>query len=207
MILAIESSCDESSVSVFDPMHGVINSTISSQIDLHSIYGGVVPDLAAREHVRNFPYIIEELQLSKYINELSKVCVTCGPGLAGCLAIGGMHAKAIGNYFNLKVYGVNHLKGHAWSPFINLHKSNPNSFKENIKKYMPHIGLIISGGNTILFEINNYEFKILAQTVDDAAGEALDKGGKLLGIDYPAGPKIETLSLNGDNKNIISRKL
>ena len=203
MILAIESSCDESALALFDPKHGMVAEKISSQIALHSGYGGVVPDLASREHLNNFPTLLEELRLDEYAERLTHVMVTYGPGLAGCLSMGGILAKSFAFAYDLPVYGVNHLRGHAWSPFISMHENNPEFFKSNIKAQLPHLGLIVSGGNTVLFEIDtSLSLNILAETVDDAAGEALDKGGKLLGLAYPAGPKIEALANKG-NKDFI----
>lgn len=199
MILAIESSCDESALAIFDPQQGMVVEKISSQIQLHSEYGGVVPDLASREHLNNFPLILEQLEIDKYADRLNHVMVTYGPGLAGCLAMGGMLAKSLAFAYDLPVIGVNHLRGHAWSPFITLHESDPKAFEANLRDQLPHLGLIVSGGNTILFEIDtSLAIHILAETVDDAAGEALDKGGKLLGLAYPAGPRIEALAKDGD---------
>ena len=199
MILAIESSCDESALALFDPKRGMVVEKISSQIALHSDYGGVVPDLASREHLNNFPTLLEELGLDGYSDRLTRVMVTYGPGLAGCLSMGGILAKSFAFAYDLPVFGVNHLRGHAWSPFIALHESDPEAFSTNLKAQLPHLGLIVSGGNTVLFEIDKHlHINILAETVDDAAGEALDKGGKLLGLAYPAGPRIETFANQGD---------
>lgn len=203
MILAIESSCDESALALFDPALGIIDEKISSQIQLHSEYGGVVPDLASREHLKNFPLILEQLALAENEDRLSHIAVTYGPGLAGCLAMGGMLAKSLAFAYDLPVIRVNHLRGHAWSPFIALHEREPSAFEANLNTQLPHLGLIVSGGNTVLFEIDvNKSIRILAETVDDAAGEALDKGGKLLGLAYPAGPRIEALAKEG-NKDAI----
>jgi N6-L-threonylcarbamoyladenine synthase len=203
MILAIESSCDESALALFDPSRGMIEEKISSQIELHSEYGGVVPDLASREHLKNFPILLEQLALEKNKDQLSHIAVTYGPGLAGCLSMGGMLAKSIAFAYDLPVVRVNHLRGHAWSPFIALHEKDPSAFEINLKAELPHLGLIVSGGNTVLFEIDtNKSIQILAETVDDAAGEALDKGGKLLGLAYPAGPRIETLAKEGNKEAI-----
>lgn len=203
MILAIESSCDESALALFDPSRGIIDEIISSQIELHSEYGGVVPDLASREHLKNFPLLLNQLALAENEDRLSHIIVTYGPGLAGCLAMGGMLAKSLAFAYNLPIIGVNHLRGHAWSPFISMHGNDPKAFEANLKAQLPHIGLIVSGGNTVLFEIDaNKSIHILAETVDDAAGEALDKGGKLLGLSYPAGPRIEALAKKGDKDAI-----
>jgi len=201
MILAIESSCDESALAIFDPNFGIVEEKIHTQIALHSDYGGVVPDLASREHLANFPTLLSQMDLMSY--NINSIAVTRGPGLAGCIAMGGALAKSLSLALGKPLYGVNHLRGHAWSPFIKMHRQDPNSFETNLAAQLPHLGLIVSGGNTLLFEINKQKkILILAQTVDDAAGEALDKGGKLLGLPYPAGPKIESLAREGDVEGI-----
>ena len=201
MILAVESSCDESAIALFDPSTGVVDEWVHSQIDLHKEYGGVVPDLASREHLKNFIPLLEATGLNNGLNSISKIAVTRGPGLAGCLALGVAFARSLGVAWGLPVDGVNHLRGHAFSPFIDLHKRSPDQFHDAFEALLPHLGLIVSGGNTILFEIStDKRFKILAETVDDAAGEALDKGAKLLGLAYPGGPEVERLASMGDDK-------
>ena len=137
MILSIESSCDESSIALFDPNKGVIDSLIETQVDLHSEFGGVVPELASREHLTNFSKMMKEMALWKLKGKLSCVSVTRGPGLAGCLAVGGIVAKTIGKNFDIPVIGVNHLRGHAWSPFINMHKEEPISFENKLNDLLP----------------------------------------------------------------------
>lgn len=201
MILAVESSCDESAIALFDPATGVVDEWVHSQIDLHKEYGGVVPDLASREHLKNFIPLLEAAELNNGLSSISKIAVTRGPGLAGCLALGIAFARSLGVAWGLPVVGVNHLRGHAFSPFIDLHKRSPDQFHDAFGALLPHLGLVVSGGNTILFEINtDKRLKILAETVDDAAGEALDKGAKLLGLAYPGGPEVECLAAMGDDK-------
>ncbi len=201
MILAVESSCDESAIALFDPATGVVDEWVHSQIDLHREYGGVVPDLASREHLKNFIPLLEAADLNNGLSSISKIAVTRGPGLAGCLALGIAFARSLGVAWGLPVVGVNHLRGHAFSPFIDLHKRSPDQFHDAFGALLPHLGLVVSGGNTILFEINtDKRLKILAETVDDAAGEALDKGAKLLGLAYPGGPEVERLAAMGDDK-------
>ena len=201
MILAVESSCDESAIALFDPATGVVDEWVHSQIDLHKEYGGVVPDLASREHLKNFIPLLEAAELNNGLSSISKIAVTRGPGLAGCLALGIAFARSLGVAWGLPVVGVNHLRGHAFSPFIDLHKRSPDQFHDAFGALLPHLGLVVSGGNTILFEINtDKRLKILAETVDDAAGEALDKGAKLLGLAYPGGPEVERLAAMGDDK-------
>ncbi len=199
MILAIESSCDESALALFDPATGLQGEWVRSQIDLHSEYGGVVPDLASREHLKNFFPLLELAGLSAERGAINRIVVTRGPGLAGCLALGIAFARSLGLAWRVPVFGANHLRGHAFSPFIEPHRADPVGFDETLADLLPHLGLIVSGGNTILFRIDrDRRLEVLAETVDDAAGEALDKGAKLLGLPYPGGPRIERLARDGD---------
>lgn len=201
MILSIESSCDESAIALFDPSKGVVGEWVHSQIDLHKEYGGVVPDLASREHLKNFFPLLELSGLVARKAEITQIAVTNGPGLAGCLALGIAFAKSLALAWKLPVLGVNHLRGHAFSPFIDLHESAPVDFDARFQEQLPHLGLIVSGGNTILFKIDQARrLEVLAETVDDAAGEALDKGAKLLGLPYPGGPQVERLATSGNPK-------
>ena len=201
MILGIESSCDESALALFDEHSGLVGEWVHSQISVHENYGGIVPDLASREHLNKFPLLLEKMQSKLDGIDVNRIAVTCGPGLAGCLAMGLAFAKSLALVWQVSLVGVNHLRGHAYSPFISLHKSDPSKFDTNLKGYLPHLGLIVSGGNTILFRLNkDYSMDILAQTVDDAAGEALDKGAKLLGMKYPGGPLIEEQAQQGNRK-------
>lgn len=201
MILAIESSCDESALACFDPAKGLAGEWVHSQIDLHKEYGGVVPDLASREHLKNFFPLLEAADFAAEPGAFTQIAVTNGPGLAGCLALGIAFARSLGLAWHLPVVGVNHLRGHAYSPFIALHAEAPERFAEAFGALLPHLGLIVSGGNTILFEIRgDRKLAVLAETVDDAAGEALDKGAKLLGLPYPGGPQVERMAAKGDAK-------
>lgn len=201
MILAIESSCDESALALFDPAHGIAGEWVHSQIDLHKEYGGVVPDLASREHLKNFFPLLEATDIIERQEQITHIAVTQGPGLAGCLALGIAFAKSLSLAWELPLCGVNHLRGHAYSPFIALHEQDPSEFPAAFQSLLPHLGLVVSGGNTILFEINSEGvLSVLAETVDDAAGEALDKGAKLLGLPYPGGPHVEKLAATGNAK-------
>lgn len=201
MILALESSCDESAVALFDPARGFAGEWVNSQIERHKPYGGVVPELASREHLNNFPPLIEEALHVLGNERPDKIVVTRGPGLAACLALGVTAAKALAIAMQTPICGANHLLGHAWSAFIDLHAHEPQHFRENLAAILPHLGLIVSGGNSILYEMGiDLHPRILAETVDDAAGEALDKGAKLLGMPYPGGPLIEKTAQNGNPK-------
>jgi N6-L-threonylcarbamoyladenine synthase len=160
-------------------------------------YGGVVPQLAAREHLRNFPILFEDLKQKIDPSNITKIAVTCGPGLPGSLALGISFAESLGLILRRKVLGIHHLRGHILSPFIGKNLEEKNFRDGNF----PHLSLLVSGGNTILSEVDsNFEVQILAQTVDDAAGEAIDKGAKLLGLKYPGGPEIERFAPLGNGK-------
>ncbi len=199
MILGIESSCDESALAVFDPKRGLLVDLVYSQIQTHQEYGGIVPELASREHLEAFVPLLEQLEQTVPLSKLTKIAVTSGPGLASCLALGIALGRSLSLALDLPLVGVNHLRGHVFSPFIALHAENPEAFDEAFAKLLPHLGLIVSGGNTVLFEIDEErKLTVLGETIDDAAGEALDKGAKLLGMPYPGGPLIEKAALKGD---------
>ena len=198
MILALESSCDETAVALFDPARGLMGEWVHSQIALHERHGGVVPDLATREHLRHFGPLLARAKAEVGFDQVTQVAVTNGPGLAACLAIGGAAAKSLALALKVPVAGVNHLRGHVWSPFIARHAELPENFDTRLAELLPHLGLIVSGGNTMLFTLSaERRVAVLSSTRDDAAGEALDKGAKLLGLGYPGGPLIEQLALKG----------
>ncbi|HTJ78794.1 MAG TPA: tRNA (adenosine(37)-N6)-threonylcarbamoyltransferase complex transferase subunit TsaD [Rariglobus sp.] len=198
MILAIESSCDETALAVFDPAHGLQAEWIHSQIALHGRYGGVVPDLATREHLRTLSPLLERARLESDFSKVTRVVVTHGPGLAGCLAIGVAAAKSLALALRVPLAGVNHLRGHAFSPFIAVHAQAPAEFDVRLEALLPHLGLVVSGGNTLLFTMDGKRrITVIASTKDDAAGEALDKGAKLLALGYPGGPLIEKSAATG----------
>ena len=198
MILGIESSCDESALSLYDRERGVIGEWVHSQIQKHADYGGVVPDLAVNEHLTHFFPLLDRVRSKCELpGDLSRIAVTCGPGLVGCLGIGLSVAKTLGLLWGIPVEGVNHLRGHAFSPFMGLGLESESDWQ----KILPHLGLIVSGGNTLLFKMDEERrIEIIARTVDDAAGEALDKGAKLLGIAYPGGAELERRAKEGDDK-------
>lgn len=199
MIIGIESSCDESALALFDPASGLKGEWVHSQILKHQAYGGIVPDLASREHLDNFPGLLRELLSQHQPGPGDTVAVTSGPGLAGCLALGMTVARGLSLAYGVEVLGVNHLRAHAFSPFIDLHAQDPASFGAAFREALPHLGLIVSGGNTVLFGIDAAgQLTVLAGTVDDAAGEALDKGAKLLGMPYPGGPLVEQKAHGGN---------
>ena len=198
MILGIESSCDESALSLYDPNLGVVGEWVHSQVEKHARYGGVVPDLAVNEHLSNFFPLLDRARSERSLpGDLSRIAVTCGPGLVGCLGIGLSVAKSLGLLWEIPVVGVNHLRGHAFSPFMDSSLRSEADWQA----LLPHLGLIASGGNTLLFRMDQKRsIEVLARTVDDAAGEALDKGAKLLGIPYPGGAELERRAEGGDEE-------
>mgnify|MGYP001627502034 CR=1 FL=1 len=199
MILALESSCDETAVALFDPARGLVGEWVHSQMALHEGYGGVVPDLATREHLRTFAPLLERARSEVGFEGLTRIAVTHGPGLAACLAIGVAAAKSLGLALGVPVQGVNHLRGHVWSPFIARHAEAPADFERTLAALLPHLALIVSGGNTLLLRVDEERrLTVLSSTRDDAAGEALDKGAKLLGLGYPGGPLIEKWAQGGN---------
>ena len=152
---------------------------IHSQISQHAEYGGIVPDIAVRQHLNQFFPLLDEMRKYNDINgTISEIAVTCGPGLIGSLGVGLSIAKTLGEIWRVPVVGVNHLRGHAYSPFMAL-----GSHALPWTTILPHLGLLVSGGNTLLFEIcTDRKINIIGRTMDDAVGEALDKGAKLLGF-------------------------
>lgn len=199
MILAFESSCDETALAAFDPDAGLAGDWVHSQIALHARHGGVVPDLATREHLRHFGPLIVRAREAGVLERVRQVAVTRGPGLAACLAIGVAAAKATALALRVPLVGVNHLRAHAWSSFMARHASAPGGDPGALLRgALPHLGLLVSGGNTLLFEIGaDHALHERSSTRDDAAGEALDKGAKLLGLGYPGGPEVERLARRG----------
>ncbi len=194
LVLGIETSCDETSVAIFDSNKGIIGSKISSQISLHSKFGGVVPEIASRNHLLKvkplFDEILEECEI--YPDNIDLIGVTTSPGLIGALFVGLSFAKGLGYSLNIPVIPVNHLTGHILSAEMENSVLNP-----------PYAGLIISGGHTHLYYVNeSYHFTLLSHTIDDAVGESFDKVAKMLGFEYPGGPFIEKEALKGDENKI-----
>ena len=192
IILGIETSCDETAAALC--VDGdIIASNISSQY-IHRKYGGVIPELASREHERILNLIIHEtLRDSKIgLENLDGIAVTQGPGLSGALIAGTSFSKGLAIGLNIPIIGVNHLEAHIFANFLAEPKLN-----------FPFICLLVSGGHTQLWQVNDFRnYKLLGETRDDAAGEAFDKGARILGLGYPGGPEIEKLALDGDYKSI-----
>ncbi len=189
LILGIETSCDEAACAVYDSEKGMLSSVLHSQIEAQQYYGGVVPELASRMHLDKIDTIVRQALDAAHVSlsDISAIAVTNKPGLPGSLLVGVCFAKGISWAKNIKLIGVNHLEGHAFSALI-----------EN-KVPFPHICLTASGGHTSIYEITDFgAYTVLGQTVDDAAGEAFDKIAKLLNIPYPGGPVIEKLAREVD---------
>ena len=189
-ILAIESSCDETAASVVKNGRTVLSNIISSQIDLHTLFGGVVPEIASRKHIEKINQVIEEALTEAHMSleEMTAIAVTYGPGLVGALLVGVAEAKALAYAAKKPLVGVHHIEGHVSANFI-----------ENPDLEPPFLCAIVSGGHTHLVIVKDYgQFEILGRTRDDAAGEAFDKVARAIGLGYPGGPKIDKLAKEGN---------
>ena len=194
VILAIESSCDETAAAVVKNGREVLSNIISSQIALHTLYGGVVPEIASRKHIEKINQVIEEAlkQANMTLDEIDAIGVTYGPGLVGALLVGVAEAKAIAYDAKKPLIGVHHIEGHISANYI-----------ENKDLEPPFACLVVSGGHTHLVVVEDYgKYKILGRTRDDAAGEAFDKVARAIGLGYPGGPKIDKLSKEGNPEAI-----
>lgn len=190
IVLGIESSCDETGIALYDTQRGLLSHALHSQIAMHQEYGGVVPELASRDHVkRALPLLqqaLDKAQLDKTM--IDAIAYTQGPGLAGALLVGASVACGLGLALDKPLIGIHHLEGHLLSPLL---ASQPPEF--------PFVALLVSGGHTQLMRVDAVgQYTLLGETLDDAAGEAFDKSAKLLGLDYPGGPAISKLALTGD---------
>ena len=194
LILAIESSCDETAAAVVKNGREVLSNVISSQIDLHTLYGGVVPEIASRKHIEKINQVIEEAlsQAGVTLEEITAIGVTYGPGLVGALLVGVAEAKAIAYAAGKPLVGVHHIEGHVSANFIEHPDLEP-----------PFVCLIVSGGHTHLVIVKDYgEFEIIGRTRDDAAGEGFDKVARAVGLGYPGGPKVDKTAKEG-NKHAV----
>lgn len=189
IVLGIETSCDETGIGLYDTKHGLLNHTLYSQTEMHSDYGGVVPELASRDHIRRvLPLIKQTLSATKHnLQNLDAIAYTQGPGLAGALLVGASIGTALGFALKIPTLGIHHLEGHLLSPLL----STPSPD-------FPFVALLVSGGHTQLMEVRGVGlYRLLGETVDDAAGEAFDKTAKLLGLGYPGGPALSKLAEQG----------
>lgn len=194
IVLAIESSCDETAAAVVKNGRQVLSNAIASQIDIHKLYGGVVPEIASRKHIEKINQVIEEAltESGQTLESMDAVCVTYGPGLVGALLVGVGAAKAISYATGKPLVGVHHIEGHISANYI----ANPDL-------QPPFLCLVASGGHSHLVMVRDYgQYEILGKTRDDAAGEAFDKVARAIGLGYPGGPKIDKLAREGDPKAI-----
>lgn len=194
LILGIESSCDETAAAVVRDGREILSSVISSQIDSHRPFGGVVPELASREHLEKIELVVEKAltEAAVSLEDIGGIAVTQGPGLIGSLLVGVCYAKSLAFARDIPLVGVNHIEGHVYSVVF-----------ENPTIEYPAMALIVSGGHTNLFWIpKEGQYKVISRTRDDAAGEAFDKVAKMLGLGYPGGPIIERIAADGDSSAI-----
>jgi N6-L-threonylcarbamoyladenine synthase len=190
LVLGIETSCDETGVALCDEQRGLLSQGLHSQIDLHRQFGGVVPELASRDHVRYITPLVQKVLADAEVSveQLDGIAYTAGPGLAGALLVGAAVARSLAWSLGIPCLGVNHLEGHVLACML-----------EESKPEFPFIALLVSGGHTQLILVEGLgRYTLLGQSVDDAAGEAFDKVGKLLGLPYPGGPALSALAEKGD---------
>jgi N6-L-threonylcarbamoyladenine synthase len=190
LILGVESSCDETGIALYDTQHGLVAHALHSQVAMHEAYGGVVPELASRDHIRRAVPLLEQVFAEAHLKpqEVDAIAYTQGPGLAGALLVGASFACSLGMALDKPILGIHHLEGHLLSPLLG---DNPPTF--------PFIALLVSGGHTQLMRVDGVgQYILLGETVDDAAGEAFDKSAKLLGLGYPGGPAISRMAEFGN---------
>ncbi len=189
-VLGIETSCDETGIAIYDDEKGLLANELYSQVKLHADYGGVVPELASRDHVRKTVPLIQEAMKSAGLSarDIDAVAYTAGPGLVGALLVGATVGRALAFAWNVPAVPVHHMEGHLLAPML---EENPPDF--------PFVALLVSGGHTQLISVTGIgEYQLLGESIDDAAGEAFDKTAKLLGLDYPGGPMLSKLAANGN---------
>ncbi len=192
LVLGIESSCDDTAAALVRDVHGVLSNVVASQVDTHRSYGGVVPELASREHLRNIGFVVRRAfdDAGLLYSDIDGIAVTQGPGLIGSLLVGLSFAKAMAFSLKKPLVPINHIEGHMFSAFI-----------EHRDIRHPLLALVVSGGHTsLIYSPEPERYQSLARTRDDAAGEALDKLAKFLGLGYPGGPVIDSLSNRGDSR-------
>ena len=188
--LGIETSCDETAIAIYDSKDGIIGESIHSQMDIHADYGGVVPELASRDHCLKIVDVLKDALGKTSISCIDQVAYTSGPGLLGALLIGESFAQGLSTALDVPLIPINHLEGHLMSPMMEFPEIS-----------MPFICLLVSGGHSMIVDVKaKSDYEILGQSQDDAVGEAFDKVAKLLGLPYPGGPHIEKLALNGNPK-------
>jgi N6-L-threonylcarbamoyladenine synthase len=190
LVLGVESSCDETGVALYDSERGLLGHALHSQIAMHNAYGGVVPELASRDHIRRLLPLTRKVlaESDRQLTDVDGIAYTQGPGLAGALLVGAGMARALAYALGIPAIGIHHLEGHMLSPLIS---ESPPAF--------PFVALLVSGGHTQLMLVSGVgRYALLGETLDDAAGEAFDKTAQLLGLGYPGGPALSRLAANGD---------
>ncbi|MDX1915892.1 MAG: tRNA (adenosine(37)-N6)-threonylcarbamoyltransferase complex transferase subunit TsaD [Methylophilus sp.] len=199
LVLGFESSCDETGVALYDTEHGLLAHALHSQVDMHAEYGGVVPELASRDHIRRALPLTEHVlkQANKSLQDIDGIAYTQGPGLAGALLVGTSIAQSLAFALNVPSVGVHHLEGHLLAPLL---EDNPPAF--------PFVALLVSGGHSQLMRVDGIgRYELLGDTLDDAAGEAFDKTAKLLGLGYPGGPALAKLAAQGKPRFKLPRPM
>jgi len=189
-VLGIETSCDETGVAIYDSEHGLLADTLYSQVKMHAEYGGVVPELASRDHIRKLlPLVSETLKEANLSSQdIDAVAYTAGPGLIGALMVGASTGRAMAMAWGVPAIGVHHMEGHLLAPML---EESPPVF--------PFVALLVSGGHTQLVKVTAIgQYELLGESLDDAAGEAFDKAAKMMGLDYPGGPLVAKLAEQGD---------
>ncbi|WP_226646876.1 tRNA (adenosine(37)-N6)-threonylcarbamoyltransferase complex transferase subunit TsaD [Microbulbifer variabilis] len=191
-VLGIETSCDETGVAIYDSESGLLSHALFSQVDLHADYGGVVPELASRDHVRKLLPLVRQVMAKSNTqpSDLDGVAYTAGPGLVGALMVGACAGRALAYGWGVPAVAVHHMEGHLLAPML---EDNPPAF--------PFVALLVSGGHTQLVEVRGLgDYELMGESLDDAAGEAFDKAAKMLDLDYPGGPRLAALAEKGDPK-------
>ena len=189
-VLGIETSCDETGVAIYDSSRGLMAQALHSQIELHAEYGGVVPELASRDHIRKtiplIKYVLKQAKITK--QDIDGIAYTAGPGLIGALLVGASIARSLAFGLNIPAIAINHMEGHLLAPML-----------EPKYPQFPFVALLVSGGHTLLISAYDFEhYEVLGESLDDAAGEAFDKIAKLLGLAYPGGPALAKLAEQGN---------
>ena len=189
-VLGIETSCDETGVALYRSGSGLVAHALHSQVDAHAVYGGVVPEIASRDHVRMLLPLIRSVLREANVEKPDAIAYTAGPGLVGALMVGGGMANGLGLAWNCPVIPVHHMEGHLLAPML-----------EDVPPEYPFLALLVSGGHTMLIHVRTLgDYQLLGTTLDDAVGEAFDKTAKLLGLGYPGGPALAALAEEGDDK-------
>ncbi len=192
LVLGIETSCDETGIAIYDTEKGLVGHRLHSQVEIHAQYGGVVPELASRDHIRKVIPLIDDILISSNLgkHQLDAIAYTAGPGLVGALLVGACVAKSLAWGLDIPCIPVHHMEGHLLAPML-----------EDPAPEFPFLALLVSGGHTLLVEVKGLgDYTLLGSSVDDAVGEAFDKTAKLLGLGYPGGPALAKLAESGDEK-------